>query len=207
MRHLAPLALLLLLPACQFKRQEAPAIYAPWEEGQTLGYENPSLATPERQRESRFQVRVAQGLMDPDKAGLLRLTHSSFTSAPFTYTVRVAEGSVELLKEDGSTNAWVFPKGFPDRVGQWRDEARKLDCRVLGPGAWDNPAHVKGVHDPVGVWVEVTGPEMRRRSLFLRGIGEVESQVWREGAWVTVNRLVDMAMTDDRPAKVGPVHE
>lgn len=201
MRRLAPLALLLILPACKFKRQEAPAIYAAWEEGRTLGYEDPSLPTPERQRESRFQVRVAQGLMDPTKAGLIKLTQSSLMSPPFTYTLRVDEGGVELLKEDGTPNAWVFPKGFPDRVPQWKDEPRKLEYKVLGPATWENPARLKGVHDPVGVWVEISGPGGRRRNLYLRGIGEVESLAWRGNAWVAVNRLVDMAMTDDPSVK------
>ncbi|HJV89093.1 MAG TPA: hypothetical protein VJ623_02210 [Holophagaceae bacterium] len=200
MRRLAPLGLLLLLGACKFKRQEAPAIYAPFEEGLTLGYEDPSLTTPEEQRATRFQVRVSQGLLDPDKPGLLKLTQSSLTTAPFTYMVRVDDGSLELLKEDGTTNAWVFPKGFPDRVAQWRDEARQLEYRVIGPAAWDNPAGVKGVHDPVGIWVEADGPGGKRRSLFLRGLGEVEGQVLRGHDWVTVRRLVDRAFTDDHLA-------
>lgn len=199
MRRLAPLALLMLLPACKFKRQEGPAIYVPWEEGSTLGFEDPSLPTPEKQREGRIQVRVAEGLLDPTKAGLIKLTRSSMQVPPVRDFLRVEDGGVERLAEDGKHLAWVLPKGFPDRVTQWKSPDGKVDFRVLGPASWENPAHVKGVHDPVGIWVEASGPGGRQRALLLRGLGEVEVLAWREGAWVAVSRLVDMGMTDDRP--------
>lgn len=198
MRRLVPLALVLLLPACQFKRQEAPAIYAPWEEGRTLGYENPSLPGAEQQRESRIQVRVAEGVMDPLKPGLIRLTRSSLQAPPVKDFLRVDERGVERLGEDGQRMAWVLPKGFPDRVSRWKDDQGRVEFRVLGPGAWENPAHVKGLFDPIGVWVEATGPGGRQRALMLRGLGEVEVLEWRQERWVCISRLVDMGMTDDR---------
>ncbi|HJV21779.1 MAG TPA: hypothetical protein VJ570_03730 [Holophagaceae bacterium] len=193
---------MLLLPACRFKRQEGPAIYAPWEEGRTLAYEDPSLPTPDQQRTSRFQVRVAQGLLDPTQPGLVKLTESSMQSAPSTYTLRLEDGGVELLGEDGKVISVRLPKGFPDRCAEWGETKGELTIRyrVVGPGAWDNPAHVKNVHDPIGIWLEVTAGEAKGRVLYLRGIGQVEQQVWRGGAWVAVSRLVEMAMTDDRPA-------
>lgn len=200
-RFLAPLALVLALPGCRLKRMEAPALYAPWEEGRTLGFEDPSLPTPEAQRASRFQLRVAQGLMDPTRAGLVKLTQTTLRNEPYTYTLRLDSGGVELLGEDGKSVAWMLPKGFSEGTAPWSDARRGLHFQVLGPGAWENPAQVKGVSDPVGIWVEATGPMGRRRTLFLRGLGEVETQVWREGRWVVVNRLVDMGFLDDHPAK------
>lgn len=198
MRRLAPLTLLLLLSACQFKRQEAPAIYAPWEEGTTLGYENPSLPTFEARRESRYQVHVVEGLMDPTRAGLIKLTRSSLQVAPVPEFLRVEAGGIEHLKEDGTHLDWMLPKGFPDQVSQWRDSNRNLDIRVIGPAAWDNPARIRGLFDPIGVWIEITGPDLRQRALLLRGLGQVELLAWRDGGWVTVSRLVDAGKTDDR---------
>ncbi len=200
MRRLAPLALLLLLSACQFKRQEAPAIYAPWEEGTTLGFENPSLPTFEERRASRFQVHVVEGLMDPTKAGLIKLTRSSLQVPPIPEFLRVEDGGVEHLQADGKHLDWVLPKGFPDQVSEWQDLDRHVDVRVIGPAAWDNPARIGGLFDPIGVWVEITGPNLRQRALFLRGLGQVELCLWRDGAWVTVSRLVDAGKSDDRVA-------
>ena len=198
-RLLVPMALLALVPACRLKRMEAPAVYAPWEEGRTLGYEDPGLPTPEARRASRFQLRVAQGLMDPTRAGLVKITQSTLQNEPYTYTLRIDGGGVELLGEDGKSVAWVLPKGFSEATAPWSDPKRGLTFRVLGPGAWENPAGVKGIQDPVGLWLEAEGPVGKRRTLFLRGLGEVETQVWREGRWVPVNRLVDMGFLDDKP--------
>lgn len=200
-RLLAPAALLLLLPGCRLKRMEAPPVYAPWEEGRTLGFEDPSLPDVGARRASRYQLRVAQGLMDPTRAGLVKLSQSTLAQEPYTYTLRLEAGGVELLGEDGQTAAWVLPKGFPEAQAGWRDSKRGLTFTVLGPAAWDNPAGVKGVTDPIGIWVEAVGPALRRRTLFLRGLGEVETQIWRDGNWIPVNRLVDMGFLDDRPAK------
>ena len=200
-RLLVPLALLSVLPACRLKRMEAPAVFAPWEEGRTLGYEDPSLPTPEAQRASRFQIRVAQGLMDPTRAGLVKLTQTTFQSEPYTYTLRLEDRGVELLGEDGKSVAWILPKGFSEATAPWSDPKRGLSFRVIGPGTWENPAQVKGITDLVGLWMEVEGPAEKRRTLFLRGLGEVETRVWRGDRWVAVNRLVDMGFLDDRPAK------
>jgi hypothetical protein len=199
--HRAPLLLLVALGGCQLKRQELPAVYAPYEEGLTLGYEDPSLPTPEAQRESRYQVRVAEGPMNPEQPSLVKLTHSSLRVPPTTYTLRVEAGGVELLGDAGKPLAQVLPKGFPDRVSHWADPARQLHFQVVGPATWSNPAQVKNVHDPLGVWVEVSGPAGRRRILYLRGLGEVESMTWREGQWVVTNRLVDAGMTDAPPPR------
>lgn len=199
-RLLVPLALLAVLPACRLKRMEAPALYAPWEEGRTLAYEDPSLPTADAQRASRYQLRVAQGLMDPTRPGLVKITQTTFQNEPYTYMLRLEEGGVELLGEDGKSVAWILPKGFQEGTASWTDARRNLIFRVLGPGAWENPARVNGVSDPIGLWLEVSGPTGKRRTLFLRGLGEVETQVWRDGKWVVVNRLVDMGFLDDRPA-------
>lgn len=197
-----PFALLAVLAGCQLKRQELPAVYAPYEEGLTLGYEDPSLPTPEAQRASRYQVRVAQGPMDPERPSLVKLTHASLRTPPTSYLLRVEAGGVELIGEDGKPVAQVLPKGFPDRVSRWEDPPRALKFQVLGPATWANPAGVRHVHDPLGVWVEVTGTAGRRRILYLRGLGEVESMTWREGQWVVTNRLVDAGMTDEpKPAR------
>ncbi len=199
--RLVPFLLLATLAGCQLKRRELPPVYAPYEEGLTLGYEDPSLPTAQAQRESRFQIRVAQGLMDPLRPGLVKLTQASLQVPPTPYLLRVEEGGVELIGEDGKPISQVLPKGFPDRVSRWEDAARHLTFQVLGPAAWSNPAQVRNVHDPLGVWVEVTGPAVRRRVLYLRGLGEVESMTWREGRWVVTNRLVDAGMTDEPPAR------
>lgn len=194
--RLAPFLLLGCLVGCQLQRRELPAVYAPYEEGLTLAYEDPSLESPEARRESRIQVRVAEGPMNPEQPSLVKLTHASLRMPPTTYLLRLEGGGVELIGEDGKPVATLLPKGFPERVSQWEDAGRQLRFRVVGPAAWSNPAQVKNLHDPVGVWVEVSSPVGRRRILYLRGLGEVESMTWRDGRWVVTHRLVEAGMTD-----------
>jgi hypothetical protein len=51
--------------------------------------------------------------------------------------------------------------------------------------------------DPTGVWVEASRKEgAKRRTLYLQGLGEVETLEWRGGEWVAVNRLVGRGFTD-----------
>ena len=53
--------------------------------------------------------------------------------------------------------------------------------------------------DATGIWVESTPASsrgVRRRTLLVPGLGEVETLNLIDGKWVTVNRLVSQGFTD-----------
>lgn len=186
---------LLLLLACQPKAV-APVVYGPWEEGLTLAFEDPSLPTPEARTASRYQLRVSKGLMDPTKPGEVELTESTLTGS-YAYRMRYERGGRALLGEDGKLVAWVLPQGFPDAVQTWADAPRGLSFRILGRAVWTAPFALPATVDATGLWVETERKDgLKRRSFYLKDLGEVESLEWRNGAWVAVNRLVGRGFTD-----------
>jgi hypothetical protein len=93
--------------------------------------------------------------------------------------------------------AWVLPQGFPDTLQAWVDAPRGLSFRILGRAVWTAPFALPATVDATGLWVETERKDgIKRRSFYLKGLGEVESLEWRNGAWVTVNRLVGRGFTD-----------
>ena len=189
----ASLGPLVLLTALAFQPQPSrPAIYGPWEEGLTLAYEDPSLP-PSQRMEHRLQVRVAQSHLAPKEPGLVRLDYTSLRGR-FSLQVRYANGGVTLLAEDGRSIAQPLPEVFPT-VTTWVD--RGISFRLLGRAAWDGGDILPAGSDAVGFWVEAVPPSgPRTRTLYLPDLGEVETQEWRNDAWVTVNRLVARGFTD-----------
>jgi hypothetical protein len=199
-RHLSlGLVPLLVMLACESKPLQ-PVAYGPWEEGLTLAYEDPSLPAAE-QRNHRLQVRVAKSRLAPGEPGLVQLDFAS-GNGQFALQVRHRKGGVALVADDGRTLAQPLPEGFPN-IGPWED--RGTSYRVLGRGTWEGASLLPPGASAVGVWVEATpssGP--RRRTLYLPNLGEVESREERQGAWITVNRLVARGFTD-LPA-IKPAH-
>jgi hypothetical protein len=189
-RSLGPLALLAGL-ACQ-PQPSKPVILGPWEEGLTLSYENPTLPASQRMNR-RLQVRVAQARIAPNEPGVVQLTYTSL-QGQVSLLVRHAKGGMALFTEDGKPLIQLLPEGFPT-VTSWVD--RGAAFHLVGRAAWDGAALLPPGSDPVGFWVEVVPPNgPRSRTLYLPNLGEVETQEWREGAWVTVNHLVARGFTD-----------
>lgn len=201
-RSLLTLAALLVAAATGCDRMLMPAetcIYAPWEEGLTLGFENPSQ--PEAQREqSRFQVRVKESRVTEDGRVVVQ-THTT-VSGQSELTVLLRNGG-ESLGADGKSGLQVLPEGFPDQVSRW--VARGSSFRVLGRAA----VRFSGVALPefpqsapgelTGVWVEsepLNGEGPRSQSLYLPDIGLAETRVLENGAWKPVFRLTSRAFTD-----------
>lgn len=200
MRGALPLlasAALLFALACQ--PQGAAPVYAPWEEGLTLAFEDPSLPQPRRSQE-RLQVRVARSSVRPGAPRLVQLDMTSLRGQ-LSLTLRQQDGGIALLGEDAHVLAQTLPPGFPE-TATWAD--RGTQFRVIGRAAWAGAALLPSTAAAVGVWVEARPPQgPRRRTLYLPNLGEVETQEERDGAWVPVNRLVDRGFVD-LPATLRP---
>ena len=183
--------ILLLAVACQPKPTKAP-IFGPWEEGLTLGYEDPTQPLPQRQNH-RLQVRVTESRIAPDEPSLVRLTYTSL-SGQFTQVVRHSKGGITLLGDDGTPMAQPLPEGFPASTS-WTD--RGASFQIMGRAAWAGAGMLPPDADSVGYWVECVPPHgPRSRTLYLPDLGEVEIREWRDGAWVTANQLVARGFTD-----------
>ena len=193
MKRLAGAALL-LLTALGRDRMVVPApsqVYAPWEDGLTLGYENPSLA-PEQRLQERLQVRVKRTAF----TGTGRLVVETFTtlSGAMEATFSHSRGGV-TLGADPARGVRILPEGFPDQVSRWED--RGTFHWVVGRAQVTLPG--LKLPERTGVWVETlpVGKEgLRQRTLLVPDVGEVETLIWREGAWVPVARLVSRGFTD-----------
>ena len=183
-------AVLLLALACQ-PRAAAP-VFGPWEEGLTLIFEDPSQPQPQRSAD-RLQVRVARATMQPGAPSLVQLDLAN-TRGQMSLHLRYTDGGIALVGEDGRVMAQTLPPGFPTVPG-WTD--RGTEFRVVGRATWEGAAILPATADPIGVWVEAR-PEhgLRRRTLYLPNLGEVESTEERDGTWVIVNRLVARGFTD-----------
>ena len=193
---LAPAALLLAL-ACQPRSSEP--LYAAWEEGLTLAFEDPSLAQPQR-FSNRLQVRVAKSSLAPGTTQQVQLDLASVWGQASLF-LRLQDGGLALVTSDGRTLGQLLPPGFP-ATPTWTE--RGIEYRVIGRAAWSGAALLPATADPIGVWVEARLPDgARRRTLFLPNHGEVEIQELRGAEWITVNRLVSRGFTD-LPARQHP---
>jgi len=194
---LAPLGALLALalsPGCD--RVLMPAghpVYAAWEEGLTLGFEDPSLE-PALRAQKRQQVRVKDSR--PAGAGLA-VTKTFTTLTGQSETVVIQKDGGVALQTERSGGITLLPEGFPDRVARW--DAHGSFNWVVGRAAVDLPgAHPAGADLPVGVWVEsiTLDTGARTRTLYLPDIGEAETLTWIQGRWVVTNLLVTRGFTD-----------
>ena len=186
----AALLLLVLVPGCdRVLAPPAPAVYAPREEGLTLGFEAPGVG-------QRLTVRVKAA--KPSASGLAVTETFSTTSGCWEARLMQRNGGV-LLDPDGA-RLQLLPEGFPDRVTSWTSS--RSYSWVVGRATADLPGVVFG--DPsakVGVWVEsfrLNGDGRRTRTFYLPDIGEAESRDWDPGTgrWVITNRLVTRGFTD-----------
>jgi len=192
--RLGALLLLLACTGCDRLWYQAPRrIYAPWEEGLTLSYEDPSLPAAQRLAQ-RQQVRVKESR--PVLGGLAITKTYTTLAGQWEGKVLEQEGGVQIQTGFGSIQ--LLPEGFPDRVGRW--VARGTFNRVVGRAVADLPGVL--LPDParaVGVWVETTPldrPGQRIRTFYLPDIGEAQTLTWRDGRWVTINLLVARGFTD-----------
>ncbi len=195
MKRTACLGALLLGTACRWAGMPTQEkVFAPHEAGLTLIYENPQHSLEARQNE-RIQVRVAASKEIEGGGRAVRITYTSLRGELSALYFQ-KDGAV-LLSQDGKTpGPMVFPAGFPDRVPQW--EVGGTQFRVLGRAVVDlHGLRLPDTADRVGVWVESQSPQGQRlRTFLLPDIGEAETLLWREGAWVCANRLVSRGFTD-----------
>ena len=189
---------LLLVPGCD--RMLVPVrhrTYGAWEEGLTLGYENPQLADAGQRIASRQMVRVKASA--PGASGLA--VTKTFSSLAGQWESRAVQrnGGIRLVT-DAPGGLVMLPEGFPDRVSRW--EARGSFNWVVGRATADLPGiRFADPSDAVGVWVEsfVPGhPGNRTRTLYLPDLGEAETLSWDpgQGRWSVTNQLVTRGFTD-----------
>ncbi len=190
MRRILAAAALLLAAGCDRMISRGPApVYASWEAGLTLVY-----ARPGAEATQRLQMRVKSSSLGPDGRTVVR-TYASFTNLTEA-TFRLQDG-LEALKLDGSKELVVLPAGFPDRVSRW--EERGILNQVVGRARVDLPGVKLPDPDATGIWVESVpagNRGVRRRTLLVPDLGEVETLNLIDGKWVTVNRLVSQGFTD-----------
>lgn len=185
---------LLLGTACRWGGPVArEKVYAGREAGLTLIYENPQLETQARLNE-RLQVRVAATKETPAGTAV-RMTYTSLRGE-LSSLFYLKNGGVFLSRGDQTPNMTVIPEGFPDRVTTW--DMQGTTYRVLGRATADlHGLSLPDTADRVGVWMESQTPQgLRQRTFLLPDIGEVETLVWRNEAWVSINRLVSRGFTD-----------
>jgi hypothetical protein len=192
---LAPLGALLALAlstGCDRVFMPAPhPIYAAWEEGLTLGFEDPTLDAALR-LQKRQQVRVKESR--PDGPGL---------AVTKTFTSLTGQWDTQVLQKDGGVTLQpggilLLPEGFPDRVSRW--ESRGSFNWVVGRASVQLPGvRLAEPGGAVGVWVEsiaLNGSGNRTRTLYLPDVGEAETLTWSQGRWVITNLLVTRGFTD-----------
>ena len=193
-RALIP-ASLLLLAGCQEPKPQTPRPYAAAEEGLTLVYINPSLPK-DQQDAKRLQVRVDKVVERSDGALAVFKTFTVGLEKPVQAILILKDGGLGLLSPDGKNEAPMLPAGFPDATGSW--SLGSAAYRVLGRGAW---VRGEGVlpddRRSDGVWVEMHAGAKTARTLYLPGIGEVQTDELRpDGSWTTVNLLTQYGFSD-----------
>ena len=193
MRRLAIFAVLLASSlACE--RTDPNELFAPTEAGLTMAYGNPSLPESRRDQE-RLQVRIAKVEQEDKKL----LVTKTFTTLEGQMDVLFAyeNGGVSLMRDPKTTALVVLPPHFPN-VRAWEERGRHY--RVQGRAAMpETGLRLPDTMNRVGVWVvseSLDGKGPRRRSFFLPRLGEIETQEFQAGKWVTVNRLFSYGFED-----------
>ncbi|HJW08054.1 MAG TPA: hypothetical protein VJ483_00370 [Holophagaceae bacterium] len=163
--------------------------------GLTLVFIDPELS-PAEQAEQRLQVRVDHVNLLEDGSTIVHKELTRGLERPFSTAVRVARGGVSLVNDQGKLESQLLPEGFPDSVSSW--DIHGTHFFVVGRAAWNGPAILPRDSDPVGIWVEARPAHgLRSRSLYLKGLGEVETLEERPGgAWVCVNLLQQRGYLD-----------
>jgi hypothetical protein len=190
----ASLGALLLGTACRWAGLPArETVFAAHEAGLTLVYENPQLS-PEARFGQRLQVRVAAS-KEVDGGRTVRVTFTSMRGEVSALYFQ-KDGGIWLSQDGKTAGLQVYPAGFPDRVTQWEVQGTKF--RMLGRAVADlHGLKLPDTADRVGVWVEAESPQgLRQRTFLLPDMGEVETLAWRDGKWVSINRLVSRGFTD-----------
>lgn len=193
------LPLVLVLAGCDRPRPQT--IFAPHQEGLTLGYENPQLPFPQR-REQRLQVRVNRVVALPSGGSRVETAFTTLQGERMV-VFTLEEGGAAQKAEVGATLGPDLPKGFPEPTREWT--ARGSRFSVLGQAMAvglevDLPPSVSRL----GIWVEsrsLDGKGAPIRRFYLPDLGEVDTQELRDGQWVSVYRLVARGFTDAPPRR------
>lgn len=188
------IATALLASSLACERTTPNEIFAPFEAGLTLAYENPSLPDLRRTQE-RLQVRIAK-VEKVENKFLVTKTFTTFEGqleALFAYE----NGGVSLMRDPKTPVMVVLPPHFPD-VKAWEDRSRRyhVEGRAAMP---ETGLRLPDTTHRMGVWVAsetLDGKGPKRRSFFMPRLGEVETHEFQGGTWVTVNRLFSYGFSD-----------
>jgi hypothetical protein len=190
MKRLFAASCLLLAAGCDRMVNPGPApVYAPWEEGLTLVFED--RTAPEL---PKSQLRVDKSTDTPQG----KVVEETFTdlTGQWTNTFRLKDGMV-VQRLDAQIELIRLPPGFPDHTMRWEDKGYVMS--VVGRGRVDLPGVRLPDPDATGVWVEASHPSglgARWRSLMVPDLGGVLTLSWNKGQWTVVNQLVSVGFTD-----------
>jgi hypothetical protein len=187
--------LAVLLAATLACERTAPnELFAPTKTGLTLAFEDPSLPEPRRTQE-RLQVRIAK-VEQEDKKMLVTKTFSSL-KGQMDVLFAYENGGVTLMRDKITAALVVLPPQFPN-VQAWEERGQRY--RVEGRAALPETGFkLPDTMNHVGVWVvseSLDGKGPKRRSFFLPQLGEIETQEFQEGKWVSINRLFSYGFQD-----------
>lgn len=196
-------AVLLLASGC--RPGGAPRIYAPWETGLTLAYEDPRLPAEQRMAK-RIQLRVSRADRAPEGHLLVEHTLTTLQGQGFVQSL-LKNGGIFRLDPSGKGAYLALPEGFPERMDRWQvvdDQGLYRRMTFLGRAVASLPGiKLPETSDAVGLWlesewIEKDGRIRRLRSLLLQDLGEVETWILEDDSrrWVCVNRLVARGFTD-----------
>jgi hypothetical protein len=189
-RLVAAAAILLAVGCDRMLTKQPQRTYMPWEEGLTLVYADPGAPMAQR-----LQSRVKQSKVDPAGGRAIVMTYTTL-SGQSEASFHTRDGLVALKLESGP-EIRLLPEGFPDRVTTWED--RGFVNTIVGRAKVDLPGVKLPDPDATGIWIEsrsVGTDSLRRRTLLVPDLGEVETLNWKNGRWVVVNRLVSQGFTD-----------
>lgn len=197
------MTVLVLSLACDRAENTPKEIFAPAQAGQILAYENPTLPQPQRRAE-RLQIRITK----TELVGASLMVTKTFTTlqgqmeALFSYN----NGGVRLMKDPTNPALVMLPPSFPN-VRTWTDRNReyRVEGRAMMP-EMDLP--LPSTLDRLGIWVaseSMDGQGPKLRTFYLPNLGEIETQAFQNGKWVSVNRLVEYGFEDAPAIKSPPV--
>jgi len=173
-------------------------VYAAWEDGLTLIFENISLSNPNNRNKERQLVRVEKS--SETSAGLVVVQDVVPSHRNERVIVVNKDGRVVLRTGSFGNDIVLLPGGFPNTITEWK--SGMSFSRIIGRANFSLPviSLFDGLSN-IGVWVETVHLDQannRTRTLYLPNIGEVETMCWDQDkhCWVTSRRLIHMGFTD-----------
>ena len=184
---------ILILLGCSHQKHNScqQPIYAAWEDGLTLSFENIDPFRHNYHINSRHTIRVSKSLQVPSGLFVIKTFRSP---VEYKKIKMICNNGGVLIQNNNSLDKTVLlPDGFPNRVSRWQSNG--LFNRVIGRAV----VSLSG-NNTEGIWVESipTNSVYRTRTLYVHNIGEFQTIIWdaNKNSWLPIMRLSDRAFTD-----------